>query len=405
MSAPKPLVVYLFCMDLVGPQNACIGIGQALKARGHRVYFLTRKQDADRFRKHGIECFELVDETKPSEDAIKDFSKAILELGLLDDVSPMEKILKMASNVVFMDNERDQCIGFEPQIRAIVSKHRPDVVIVDAEIEPPSLICQQDFPYVHLFCSNPLGLFDHQDLPPISSGKLSNKLCSLIDQQQPLGLPTDPSFRPQWDEHRKVLHNGFHQTHLRQKEICAKFGCPRREEPLAHRVLSPYLNLYQFPAELDYDQLVQLPSSYLRVDAFVRDDPTPYQLPPEFENKVRSSGGKLIYVSMGSMGSFDFRLMKSLVATLSKTPHWYIVSKGKLADEYELGENMIGEAFLPQTRILSLPNLSAVITHGGNNSVTESLYFGRPVVVIPLFYDQYDNATVSMIIANYQHQQ
>ena len=81
--------------------------------------------------------------------------------------------------------------------------------------------------------------------------------------------------------------------------------------------------------------------------------------------------------------------MQRLVDLLATTEHRVIVSKGPLADEITLHDHQTGEGFLPQPAIL--PMVDLVITHG-NNTVTEAFHHGKPMIVLPLFWDQVDNA-------------
>jgi len=118
----------------------------------------------------------------------------------------------------------------------------------------------------------------------------------------------------------------------------------------------------------------------------VRATDTPWERPAA----LREGDGALVYLSLGSLGAGDVELMQRLIDVLGATSHRVIVSMGPRHDELRLAPNMVGEEFLPQASIL--PQVDLVITHGGNNTVTESLYFGKPMVVLPLFWDQYDNA-------------
>src|SRR5699024_3446854 len=83
-----------------------------------------------------------------------------------------------------------------------------------------------------------------------------------------------------------------------QKDINAHFNyTPDDEVNQGFMGVPKYMNIYGYPAELDYHDIVPRPEKLAHVDAFCYEIPEPFELPAEFAAKP----GKLVYVSLGSM--------------------------------------------------------------------------------------------------------
>ena len=148
---------------------------------------------------------------------------------------------------------------------------------------------------------------------------------------------------------------------------------------------SPWCNLYLFPEAADYPRSVPLDPTWHRLNSTVRTTEEPFDV-----DAMVPGHGKVVYLSLGSLGCMDVGLMQRLIDAMAGTEHRTIVSMGPLKDQMSLGPNMYGDQFLPQPSIL--PQCDLLITHGGNNTVCEGFHFGLPMIGLPLFWDQYDNA-------------
>ena len=358
------LTVLFMPESAYGPTNNCVGIGKVLERRGHRVVFAAEASWKGRLEPLGFEE-DLVDLAPPAgeeQDAGQFWTDFITE------TAPEFRKPTIEQLETFIKPVWESLIGgakyCEPQLRAILDRTRPDVIVEDNVCCFPALITH-GVPWVRIMSCNPLEMKDPA-LPPTFSGYPEGDL-SRWDQ-----------FRAEYDRTHRELWTSF-DTWVREQG-----ARPLPDLEFIHQ--SDALNLYVYPEIADYRRSHPLSQTWRRVDSSVRETEEPFEIP----EPLASGDGALVYLSLGSLGSADVELMRRLVDVLSRTPHRYLVSMGPRADEIELADNMWGAARVPQTSIMPLVDL--VITHGGNNTTTEAFHFGKPMIVLPLFWDQYDNA-------------
>ena len=120
----------------------------------------------------------------------------------------------------------------------------------------------------------------------------------------------------------------------------------------------------------------------------MRTESEEYAIPTFAEN----ADGPLIYFSFGSLGVADVDLIKRMIAVLGKSPYRVLVNVGEYLDRYDDPPGNVQLAsWFPQPALI--PHCDVVIQHGGNNSLNETLYFGKAPLVMPFVWDGHDNAT------------
>ncbi|WP_103106363.1 macrolide family glycosyltransferase [Brevibacillus reuszeri] len=109
----------------------------------------------------------------------------------------------------------------------------------------------------------------------------------------------------------------------------------------------------------------------------------------EYFDFTALKGNSPIYISLGTVLNQSIDFYKLCYQALGNTDHTVVMSIGDKVHISDLGEipaNFIVKSYVPQMDVLTCTKL--FITHGGMNSTNEALYFGVPLVVIPLSADQ-----------------
>lgn len=94
----------------------------------------------------------------------------------------------------------------------------------------------------------------------------------------------------------------------------------------------------------------------------------------------------LVYVSFGTIFYRRPDLLRTVILGAAATGAQVIAAVGDLAEELALPDDVITAPYLPQREVLE--RADAFVTHGGYNSVAESIRAATPMLVIPLAVDQ-----------------
>lgn len=152
----------------------------------------------------------------------------------------------------------------------------------------------------------------------------------------------------------------------------------------AFKAVSPHGTIVNYPSALGTSY--GLPTSVRFIGSSVRKSRLTPELAPLFaEPRSRPR----IYVSLGSFFSERTDILRKIVTAFRREPVEVVMARGvtPLSELGDIPSHWTIAEHLPQPAVISQSSL--VITHGGNNTVTEALTAGVPLLIGPLSTDQF----------------
>jgi len=348
-----------------GPALNSVGIAQAVAALGHRPVFLSDPGFISVYEGYGFEAHPVsLSEPMPPEQMAKFWEDFIN--GHIPNFrkSPYEQIDNYVKDcwAAIVDSAK----WAQKDLPGVLAKIAPDLICVDNVILFPA-IKQYGKPWVRVISCSENEIEDPQ-IPPHLSG------CGARD------FACHSAFRERFNAVIKPIRDDFNA--FLQENGQAPYPVGQFFEA------SPFMNLLLYPEPVAFQRAHPLdPKQFQYLEGCVRHE-KPYEIPPF----ARNNDKPLIYVSFGSLGAGDTDLLKRIIAVLGTLPYRALVNIGDYKDSYEsVPENVIIESWFPQPSVIA--QVDAAIHHGGNNSFTECLYFGKPAIIMPYVWDGHDNAT------------
>ena len=263
--------------------------------------------------------------------------------------------------------------SFTKRINKLVKKQLPDMIVADFFFYAAPLLAElNSLPYTAIYHS---GLpFGGKDVPPFGSGL-------------PVS-PQDTHLKRIFREKEQELSNRLITTVNRSRQTLSL-------KPINFDLLkmphSPWLNLVVTHEAIDIPRYYLGPNTVYVGPIFMNMGINRSSFPYD---DLREDKYK-IYVSLGTVFNDKPKIYLKIIRALQENPAYQIiVSAGGAYDTVSRkrhNSNVMIFKSVPQADLLSRMDL--VVSHAGNNTLNETLYYGKPIIVLPVGGEQHDNAS------------
>lgn len=347
-----------------GPALNSVGIAQACEKLGHKAVFLSDPGFVEIYQGYGFEAHPVALSEPMDPEAMAKFWEDFINSHIPNfRKSPIDQIDTYVKEC--WENIVDSAKWAQKDLPGILKSINPDMICVDNVILFPA-IKQFGVPWVRVISCSENEITD-PIVPPHLSG------CSVTD------LAGMKAYRAKFNAVIKPIHDDFNDF----LADCGEDAYPIGE----FCETSPFMNLLLYPEAAKFERQNPLsPDQFQYLEGCVREE-KPYTVPTFKANNDKP----LLYISFGSLGAGDTDLLKRIIDVVGRLPYRALVNVGDYMDAYDtVPDNVHLAGWYPQPSVI--PQVDAVIHHGGNNSFTECLYFGKPAIVMPYVWDGHDNA-------------
>jgi zeaxanthin glucosyltransferase len=342
----------IICPPYPGHLNPQTALGRELQSRGHQVTVLQISDVGDLVRSEGV-GFHPIGQSSYRPGSLTETFVQLTQLSEIEALQYSVNFCREVTEIICRDAP------------AAIEELGIDALLVD-QLEPAGETVAEGMglPFICVSCGQ--AIHRRADIPPFFMpwsyqntwwASLRNQVAyTILDRSCRPILQVINHYRDRWNlpPYRQMYRSNSRLLHLSQQ--VAAFDLPNLNLPAHFHYVGPLRN--RSPRSVSFPQ-------------------------------ERLTGQPLIYASLGSVQNRKYEIFHQIATACQGLDFQLVMPHGGGMNAEQItslpGDPLVVE-YAPQREILSKASLT--ITHGGMNTVLDSLSYGVPLVAIPITFEQ-----------------